>query len=128
MGLLEPGVRTPSRDYAVGVQSPSGLFPSGPPRPRFREPHPVRLPAIIIGAGMTLLWLSLLGLFATSLRSLFWLMVLGFGLAGGLAALLARAGDRGAAVGVAAAASFGGCVATIVVAVRWFSVGWPLWS
>ncbi|HEY7224315.1 MAG TPA: hypothetical protein VH561_12120 [Micromonosporaceae bacterium] len=106
---------------------PSGLFPSGPLRPTFREPHPVRISSVVLGAGMALAWQILLAGFSDSLRGLFWRCVAAVLVAWGVAGLLLRFGDRGAAAGVALASSLGGCVAAILVTVRWLTVGWPLW-
>lgn len=106
---------------------PSGLFPSGPRRPTFREPHPIRAVTVAVGAVMTLAWQFLVAGFASSLRDLFWRAVFAAAAALAVALLLARVGDRGAAVGVGLAASVGGCVAALIVAVRWITTGWPLW-
>jgi hypothetical protein len=112
----------------VGVQSaaPSGLFPSRPRRPTFREPHPVRVSAVAAGATLTLAWQVLVALFATSMRGLFLLMAMAVAVAAVVAGLLLRFGDRGAAVGVALAAALGGSVAAGIAAVRWLTLGWPL--
>lgn len=112
----------------MSVQSaaPSGLFPSDAHRPRFREPHPVRIPAVLVAAAMTFAGQVLVALFATSARSLLALLVTATLIAGAVAGVLLRFGDRGAAVGVALAATMGGCVAAAVALVRWLTVGWPL--
>lgn len=75
---------------------------------------------------MTLAWQILVALFATSVRGLLALLVVAAVTATAVAAVLLRVGDRGAAVGVAMAASAGGCLAAVVAAVRWITVGWPL--
>ncbi len=106
---------------------PSGLFPAGPYRPTFREAHPVRVPMTLVGGAAALAWQILVALFATSLRGLFWRLILAVAVAWVVAWLLVRFGDRGAAVGVAITAAVGGSVAAVLVAVRWFTVGWPLW-
>jgi len=119
----------PRRDgYPVGVQSasPSGLFPSRPQRPRFREPHPVRVPAVLLGAALTLAWVVLLTLFAASARGVLALLLTAVVVASAVAGLLLRFGDRGAAVGVGLAAAVGGCAAAVVALARWLTVGWPL--
>lgn len=107
--------------------SPSGLFPSGPHRPTFREPHPVRVTSVVIGAAMAFAWQFAVAGFATTLRGLFWRTVTAVLVATAVALLLLRAGDRGAAVGIGLAASVGGSVVAVLVAVRWLTVGWPLW-
>jgi len=109
------------------VHSPSGLFPSGPHRPTFREPHPVRATSVIIGAAMAMAWQFAVAGFATTLQGLFWRTVFAALAALAAAVLLARFGDRGGAVGVGLAGIIGGCVAAVLVMVRWISVGWPLW-
>ena len=115
---------------------PSGLFPARPhglsgqalpSRPTFREPHPVRAGSVLVAASLGLAWQVLLTLSATSLRGAFWLNVFGVGVGWAVAGLLLRLGDRGAAAGVAIAGAVGGSFAAILVAARWFSVGWPLW-
>ena len=109
------------------TRAPSGLFPSGPPRPVFREAHPVRLGAVVAGAGVAAAWLLLVGLFATTIRSYAWLTLAAGGVAWAVALLLLRFGDRGVATGVGIATSVGASVAVSVVVVRWVAVGWPLW-
>jgi hypothetical protein len=107
--------------------APSGLFPAGFRRSSWREPHPVRVRAVLGGAGATLAWLLLFGLLATSVRAYVWL-TLGAGLVAWLIALwLGRAGDRGAATGVALVTAVGVGVAVVVLVIRWISSGWPLW-
>ncbi len=106
---------------------PSGLFPSGPHRPTYREPHPVRVTSVLVGAAMAFAWQFVVAGFATTLQNLFWRMVTAVLVALAVALLLLRYGDRGAATGVAMAASAGGCAAAVLVAVRWLTVGWPLW-
>lgn len=112
----------------MGVQSaaPSGLFPSDAHRPRFREPHPVRGLPVVVGAAMAATGQILVALFATSARSLLTLLVTATLIAGAVAGVLLRFGDRGAAVGVGLAATMGGFFAAAVALVRWLTVGWPL--
>ena len=109
------------------TRAPSGLFPSGPPRPVHREPHPVRLWAVLTGAGATAAWLLLVGLLATSILSYIWLSLTASAVALAVAVLLLRSGDRGVATGVGLATSFGASVAVAVIVARWVTVGWPLW-
>jgi hypothetical protein len=97
------------------------------PRPIYREPTPVGFGMVlvsIIGGG---LWMLLFGLLATTARGYAWASIVAGALALGIAALLARAGDRGAAVGVALSAAFGLAVATVVVIIKWAAGDWPLW-
>jgi hypothetical protein len=76
---------------------------------------------------MALAWQLVVAGFATDLHGLFWRTVSGALVALGIALGLLRYGDRGAAAGVALAATAGGCAAAILVTVRWLTVGWPLW-
>lgn len=108
--------------------APSGLFPSGPPRPTYREPHPVRGSAVAVGLGAGTLWMLFFGLLGGGLRAYAWWTVIA-GAAAWLVALgLARYGDRGVAAGVSIATGAAMCVGVIAVAVRWAVGGdWPLW-
>ena len=113
-------------DYS---RTPSGLFPSTRTRPIYREPHPVRAGNVVVGAAATRRLVA--GVRAARhdparLRVVdsWWPAVW----PGSAAAVLARHGDRGVAVGVAAAAGVGWSVAAIAVAVGWATTGdWPLW-
>jgi hypothetical protein len=109
------------------MPSPSGLFPASPPRPAYREPHPVRIGGVLAGAGAAALWLMLFGLLGRSAQSYAWLTILASVVAGLAALALARVGDRGVAVGVAVATSLGLGVAVALVIQRWATTGWPLW-
>jgi hypothetical protein len=106
---------------------PSGLFPSGQPRPVSREPHPVRMGGILAGAGACAMWLLLVGLFAGSVRGYVWLTLFAAAVAWLCATILVRFGDRGVAVGVALVGGLGISIAVLVVIGRWASTGWPLW-
>lgn len=107
---------------------PSGLFPSRPPRPTYREPHPVHGAAVAAGGGATILWLLLLGLLGTDLAGYVWWTLIAGLLAWAVALVLARVGDRGVAVGVAAVTAAGWSIAVLVLAARWAATGhWPLW-
>jgi hypothetical protein len=105
----------------------SGLFPSGPPRPTYREPVPIRFGMLVAGILAATLWMVLFGLIATSARAYAWASIVAALLAWASALLLARAGDRGAAVGVAIATGVGLSVAAVVVIVRWAAGDWLLW-
>lgn len=110
-----------------GGRTPSGLFPSGRPRPAYREPFPARTPAIWAGAGATTVWMLLFGLVGRTARSYCWWSICA-GVVGWLVALLlARAGDRGVAVGVAIASGAGVAIAMSVVLVHWIGGHWLLW-
>jgi hypothetical protein len=93
----------------------------------FREPHPVRVTSVIVGAAMSLAWQFAVAGYATTLRGLFWRAVISAFVALSAALVLLRAGDRGGAVGVGLGGFVGWSVATALVVVRWLTVGWPLW-
>lgn len=125
----------PNWYYGPGGRTPSGLFPSGPrlfpvgpQRPTYREPHPVRGGAVAAGAGATTAWLLFFGLLGRDLAGYVWWTVLAGGVAWLVAMLLVRVGDRGAAAGVAMVTAVGWSVAVVVTALRWTVSGdWPLW-
>jgi hypothetical protein len=121
-------VPPPPASWSGGtVRATSGLIPSGPPRPIYREPLPVRLGPVAAGAASGALWMLLFGLLATTARSYAWL-TFGAGAAAWLAAaVLSRFGDRGVAVGVAMSAAVGVAVAGLVVTLRWIGGNWLLW-
>jgi hypothetical protein len=109
------------------MRTPSGLFPSGPPRPIYREPLPVRLTAVFLGVAAGALWMMLFGLVATNARGYVWATIAAGALAWLVALVLARLGDRGVAVGVAFATSLGLAIAALLVIVRWVGGDWLLW-
>jgi hypothetical protein len=122
-----PRVPPPVSRAGGAVREPGGLFPSGPPRPIFRESAPVRGGPLAAGAGSAALWMLLFGLLATTARSYAWLSF-GAGAAAWVTALvLSRFGDRGVAVGVALGSAVGVAIAGIVVTVRWAGGHWLLW-
>jgi hypothetical protein len=113
---------------AFPANPPSGLFPSGPPRPTYREPHPVRGAAVAAGVGAATLWTLVFGLLASGVRGYAWWTVLAAALAWLVALGLARFGDRGVAVGVAIATGLAVSIAAVAVATRWAGSGdWPMW-
>jgi hypothetical protein len=107
---------------------PSGLFPTGPPRRTYREPHPVRTGGVLGGLAAGSGWLLLFTLLGDDLPGRVWWAVATGGAAWLVAVGLARHGDRGAAVGVALATGAGWTVAGGLVALSWALTGdWPLW-
>ncbi len=78
----------------------------------------------LIGGG---LWMLLFGLLAQSARAYAWATIVAGLLALGMALLLARMGDRGAAVGLAVSTALGVAVAAVVVIIRWAAGDWLLW-
>ena len=115
--------------WTVAQRTPSGLFPSGPPpRPIYREPHPVRVGGLIAGGGGTAAWLLLLGLLGGDLRGYAWWTLFAGTLAWLAALVLAKAGDRGVAAAIAMVTGVGWSIAAVAVATRWGQTGaWPLW-
>lgn len=92
-----------------------------------REPHPVRASAVLYGALATGAWLVAFGLLSVTLRDyLSWILVAG-ALAWLASYVLARAGDRGVAVGVAAATGVAWAVAALHAVAGWVRLGiWPV--
>ncbi|MFY1634769.1 hypothetical protein ACN27F_16080 [Solwaraspora sp. WMMB335] len=116
-------------------QYASGLFPGAPvpapaipPRPTYREPHPVRPGAIAVGSLATALWLLLTGLLGQDLRGYAFATLAAGVVAWALAIVLTWLGDRGVATGVALAMSAGWSIAAVAIATHWAVTGsWPLW-
>jgi hypothetical protein len=110
------------------VHPPSGLFPSRPPRPTYREPHPIRAGWVAAGGGAAAMWLLFFGLLGRDLAGYGW-STFGAGLVAWLAALvLARVGDRGVAAGIAVVTAVGWSICAGVLATMWARSGdWPLW-
>jgi hypothetical protein len=117
------------RPAGGGSQPPSGLFPTGrPPRPAYREPHPVRTGAVIAGLAAGTGWLLLFALLGGDLRGRIWWVVAAGALAWLVALVLARYGDRGVAVGVTIAVGAGWTVTAGLVALYLTVTGnFPLW-
>jgi hypothetical protein len=80
--------------------------------------------ASLIGGG---LWMMLFGLLTTTARAYAWASIFAAGVAWAVALLLARLGDRGAAVGLAVSAALGVAFASVVVIVKWAGGDWLLW-
>ena len=114
VGWLPPGARRPD------------LLPER--RPFYREPHPVRAAQVLTGFGATLIWLALFGSIGRDLLTYAWWTVVATVTAWMVATFLAIFGDRGVAVGVAAASGFGLSIAAGFVAARWITTAdWPMW-
>ncbi|WP_370467085.1 hypothetical protein, partial [Actinocatenispora comari] len=99
----------------------------GPPRPYYREPHPIRARSVWAGIGSTVVWFGMFAAISWSARAYAWSTLGAAALALLAAIALLRYGDRGVAVGVAATA---GCclgIAGIVVVVSAFTGHWLLW-
>lgn len=109
-------------------RTPSGLFPSRPPRPTYREPNRVRGGALSAGLGAGAAWMLFLGLLGTDLRTYVWWSVVAGAVAWAAAWVLTRQGDRGVAAGVAISVGAAWSAAAIATAIRWGVTGdWPLW-
>ncbi|WP_442933374.1 hypothetical protein [Micromonospora psammae] len=108
---------------------PSGLFPAGPPpRPTWREPHPVTGGGVAAGAALAAAWLLLFGLLGRDVPGYAWWTVVAVAVAWLAALVLVRHGDRGVGAGVAIVTAGGASIAFAVVVVRWAtSADWPMW-
>ncbi|MEV4536817.1 hypothetical protein AB0J82_23830 [Asanoa sp. NPDC049518] len=107
---------------------PSGLFPSARTRPTYREPHPVRGGAVAAGAGAGAVWLLAFGVVDSTVNGYVYWTLLAGGIGWLVALVLAKVGDRGVAVGLAAVTALGWSIAAVVLGVTWLSRGdWPLW-
>lgn len=117
---------TDSSDFP-GI-SPSGLFPSGPPRPTYREAHRVRTVPVLVGAAAGGAWLGVFALLGHDVATRVWWTVAAGAVAWLAALLLAVRGDRGVAVGLAVAVGAGGTLAGGAVGLVWLvTTDWPLW-
>lgn len=106
------------------IEQPPGI----PPRPTYREPHPVRALSLLAGMSGAVLWMAVLPLLATSLTGYAWWSLIAGGVAWLAAGVLARAGDRGAAAGISISVGVAWAIAAYAVAVRWTETAdWPLW-
>ncbi len=122
------GPATPPPGW-IPPELPAGGVPAfRAPRPSWREAFPITAGPLLAGLGGGVLWLFLIGFLARDLRGYAWLTVLAGLTSWGVAIVLAKLGDRGAAVGVAISTAFGLSAAAIAVAVRWSTTGdWPMW-
>jgi hypothetical protein len=118
----------PAGHTAPATRPPSGLFPGLPPRPVYREPHPVAGAPVLAGLGCTLLWLGLFGGLAHDLAAYAWWTIVAAVTAWAVALLLTVLGDRGVAVGIALASGLGLSIAMAFVGAKWITTyDWPLW-
>jgi hypothetical protein len=110
------------------MRPPAAVPPPQPPRPVYREPHPVRLGQLLAGIGATIVWFALFGSIGRDLFSYAWWTVAAAVGAWAVALVLSVLGDRGVAIGVALTAGLGLSVAGALVALRWITTNdWPLW-
>jgi hypothetical protein len=104
------------------------LPPGLPPRPVYREPHPIGAAPLLSGMGATAVWLALFGFIGRDLVSYAWWTVVAAVSAWLVALVLTLLGDRGVAVGVAIVSGIGLSVAMGFVTYRWVTtLDWPLW-
>ncbi len=98
-------------------------------RPRWREPHQVRVGAVAAGSALSALWVMVCLLaFARSGAGFAWVTLAASTIATVVAAVLARYGDRGVAVGVAAVAGTAAGVTGLAVELYLLLTGnWILW-
>ena len=121
--------------WSTAGQPPAGWLPdrpaaplSPPPRPVYREPHPIAVGPLLSGVGATLVWFVLFGSIGHDLAGYAWWTLTAALSAWAVATVLALLGDRGVATGVSITAGVGLSIAAALVAVRWISSGdWPLW-
>jgi hypothetical protein len=118
-----PGWRPPPMP-----RPPSGLFPGAHTRPSYREPYPVAAGPLFAGLASGLLWMVLFGVIGQDLVGYAWWTLMASVAAWTVAAVLARVGDRGVAVGVAISAGLAWSIAAGFVAAAWIQTSdWPMW-
>jgi hypothetical protein len=120
---------TPAAAYGAwqGALRPP-VFRVSQARPTYREALPVRASMVSAGAAAGAAWMLLFGLMMTgSARGYVWITLAAGVLAWAAAAILARFGDRGVAVGVAASSGVAVAIAGILVAYRLAGGDWLLW-
>ncbi len=99
-----------------------------PPRPVYREPHPITVAPLLSGLGATLVWFALFGSIGRDLAGYAWWTLTAAISAWAVAVVLAVLGDRGVATGVGLASGVGLSIAAGFVTARWISTNdWPLW-
>jgi hypothetical protein len=107
---------------------PGPVFSGLPPRPVYREPHPVTAGPVVSGLGAATVWFALFGSLGSDLGSYVWWTLGAALVAWAVAVVLTILGDRGVAVGVAVAGGIALSVAMLAVALRWAATqDWPLW-
>jgi hypothetical protein len=121
--------------WPAAANPPAGWLPDRPaapvgppPRPVYREPHPIAVAPLLSGAGATLVWFALFGSLGHDLASYAWWTITAAISAWAVAAVLAVLGDRGVATGVGLVAGVALSISTGFVAARWITTAdWPLW-
>jgi hypothetical protein len=113
---------------SADMRPPTAVLPPQPPRPVYREPHPVGLGQLFAGIGAAIVWFALFGSIGRDLFSYAWWTIAAAVSAWAVAVVLSVLGDRGVAIGVALTAGLGLSVAGALVALRWITTSdWPLW-
>jgi hypothetical protein len=109
-------------------QPPPGVYAGLPPRPVYREPHPIGAGPVLSGLATGAVWMALFGSLGRDLASYAWWSI-GAAVSAWLVALiLTQVGDRGVALGVACASGVGLSVTVAFVALRWIdTLDFPLW-
>jgi len=110
------------------VPHSSRVFAVMPPRPFYREPHPVTAGPVVSGLAATALWFVLFGSLGSDLGSYAWWTIGAAVVAWAVSLVLAVLGDRGVAVGVAVASGIAVSIASLFVTLWWYNtLDWPLW-
>lgn len=123
-----PGYLPPRDPQPRDLPHAPPMFAALPPRPVYREPHPVSAGPVISGLAATAGWFVLFGSLGSDLGSYAWWTIGAALVAWAVSVVLALLGDRGVAVGVAIASSLGLSTALLFVALRWTATqDWPLW-
>jgi len=112
----------------MGYQPPPFLPPGLPPRPVYREPHPIAVGPLLTGMAATIVWFVLFGLIGRDLASYAWWTIGAAVAAWAVALVLSFLGDRGVATGVAIVSGVALSVAMGFVTYRWVQTfDFPLW-
>jgi hypothetical protein len=121
--------------WSAAAHPPAGWLPDRPaapvglpPRPVYREPHPISVAPLLSGIGATLIWFALFGSLGRDLAGYAWWTLTAAISAWVVAFVLAVLGDRGVATGVALVSGLGLATAAGFVTARWITTNdWPLW-
>lgn len=109
-------------------QQRPAMLPVLPPRPVYREPHPIAAGPMLAGVAAALVWFALFGSIGRDLLGYAWWTLVAAISAWAVAIVLALLGNRGTAVGVALTSGLGLAIAAGLVAARWIDTSdWPLW-
>jgi uncharacterized membrane protein len=124
-----PAAQAPPPGWMPAGHDHRPALPAGqPPRPVYREPHPIRTAPVLSGMGATMIWFAAFGFLGRDLLTYAWWTVLAAVAAWAVAWVLTRLGDRGVATGVAIVAGLGLSIAMGFVTQRWITtLDWPLW-